>query len=628
MVARVGQTTRQRLSTQQLATQRALLRTQTRYMTQPIRTAPIAKASPAPISSTGFFARIQNSISSNWGAFKNWWTFKAPTPAPSPVPSTSFKSKLPVIPQPLSMPVPKELMEQPVSPIGSSTIAQLKTAQSLSKMKTILKKQGTVARNKLQKLFKISSEKWQNAMQRIESLSYTMNNYFKNTNTKAKHDNMPENLHNRIITLSQMAGINPNSFAIHWRKIIASDQFGHNDIIVDENEIPTITLDPDKVTALSPEDFDERFVHTLGHLKEAHEQQLNVIIDTVGMEDFKQQIENPDLKAYLASLETQADLNPALDSEAIAEYKCNSIVQKTFEYFFKKTSSIKPTMSHQDVLSTIAAKIGEPQYENIGEIRCQPPGQEFIDFIQEINSIDEIEKVCQKKRKDILASLGFTNAQQEEYFKELNATDKRWKENKQRVKGFHTKEMPEHLMTLTKTLLTQSGIEPSSLNIELESGKNTGGSVTWFPFASLPTLRINPLLEDNDIFATRMILHEIGHLLKHHSTELFLLNHYCKKYSITADKTLAGVLAIKKLVELEADTFLATTHPDVAKLQQIASKEELFASKIQSWFGEVSPLHPTATDRLNIYKKILQLHKKEKNSKQKLFFEAKKTEKE
>lgn len=619
MVARVGQTARQRLSTQQLATQRALLQTQTRFITRPIRTAPIAKSSPAPVSSTGFFARIQNSISNNWSAFKNWFASKAP--APSPISSTAFKSKLPATQQLLSMPV------QPVSPIGSSTIAQLKTAQNLSEMKTILKNQVTAARNKLQKLFNISTEKWHNTVQHIESIASKMRNSLKNTNFETRHDNIPENIRDRITALSQMANINPESFVIRWQTITTPDRFGHKNMVIGEGGTPTIILDPDKVTALSSEDFDAQFVHTLGHLMQGHQQQLNTIIDTVGTEKFNQQVKNPDLEAYLASLEAQADFDPALDSEAIAEYKCNSIVQKTFDYFFKKTSSIKPTMSQQDVLSTIAAKIGEPQYENVGEIRCQPPNQEFISFIQQINSINEIEDVCQKKRKDILTSLGLTHAQQEEYFKELGAADKRWKEKKQRVKGLHTKEMPEHLMTLIKTLLTQSGIEPSSVNIGLESGKNTGGSVHWRPlFESLPTLNINPLLENNDIFATRMILHEIGHLLKYHYNEILLLNNYCKKYSIATEKMLAGDLAIKKLAELEADIFLATTHPDVAKLQQIASKEELFGSKIQSWFGEVSPLHPTATDRLNIYKKILQLHKQEKN--QRLFFESKKTEKE
>lgn len=129
MLTRVSQATRQRLTTQQLANQRALLRTQTHYMTQPIKTAPIAKASPAPASSTGFFARIQNSLWTNWNAFKNIFAYKTPTISTPPQETTS--------------PLPPH-----ISPIGQSELSMFIPTATIQ----------TLKRQALESAFKVIKE--------------------------------------------------------------------------------------------------------------------------------------------------------------------------------------------------------------------------------------------------------------------------------------------------------------------------------------------------------------------------------------------------------------------------------------------------------------------------------------
>lgn len=343
MVARASQTARQRLTTQQLAANRALLQTQTRHMTQPIRTAPIAKASSAPAPSTGLFAKMQN----NWYAFKNWFTSK--TPAPSPIPSTAFRSKLPAITQPLSMPVPKGLIEQPVSSIDDAAIAQLETAQSLSEMGRILKNNETKEYNKQKDLLNISNEQWLALLKKEqEDFIWIKNNCFKNKNIATDdRSKIPQEIHNTILQCLKTAEINPQSVRLVWQKINTPDAFGHKTIvtngpIVNNNttsleNIPTITFDPDKVSQLSPEELSTEIYHAITHLTQGHHNQLKNLEDIVGTEKFTKYTQSSDGKNYLNTLEEIAYFLMPIQNPEIAKITEKTYLSFCVDYFLNTT---------------------------------------------------------------------------------------------------------------------------------------------------------------------------------------------------------------------------------------------------------------------------------------------------
>lgn len=114
-----------KITQQRLATQRALLQTQKRQVTQPIKTAPPAT------TSISFFTKMQNSIQTYWDSFKNMFTPKSPTAiASQPVP--------PKLIEPLSI---------PLSPIGQSELSmfiptatiQTLQAQALESASNVIK---------------------------------------------------------------------------------------------------------------------------------------------------------------------------------------------------------------------------------------------------------------------------------------------------------------------------------------------------------------------------------------------------------------------------------------------------------------------------------------------------------
>lgn len=645
MLPRASQVVRQQKtlfspSRQRLVTQGALLQTQTRYMTQPIKTAPIAKALPAPAPSTGFFARMENS----WKAFKNWFASKAP--APSPISSTALKSKLPATQQLLSMPVPKELMEQPVtlsvSSTATSTIAQLKTAQNLSEMENILKNNEIKEHNKQKGLLNISSEQWLALLKKEqEDFIWIKNNCFKNKNiTTDDRSKIPQEIYNTIRQCLKTANINPQSVRLVWQKISTPDAFGHKTIvtngpIVNHNttaleNIPTITFDPDKVSVLSPEELSTEMYHAVTHLTQGHHNKLKNLEDTVGNEKFIKYTQSSDGKNYLNTLKDTAHFLMPIQNPEVAKITKKTYLSFAFNYFLNE---MKPHLI---------------QYEKIepNTIICSPVNEEIVQFFSAIKSLSDIKNLCLQKRHDIILSLGFKEDEINAYRSALVPMLIQ-EGNRYRLPSINTalsQEIPPKLLELVKKLLIESEIQPSSINImsmpKIYADQGAKGAVGVEPvtvternnpkFIKSVTLFLSPMLDPNDAYDITTILHEIGHLVNMHGQRTAIFMDMCRKKSeklegsysandkkIFEQKAVAALAQIQALEELEADIFSSAKSSDIAKLNLV-----VFYQKIKHLQGTVksaelskrpSPAHMSIIEQFYVYNKIVQLHDQEKH---------------
>jgi len=610
------------------------------------------------------FSTKLKSLASKQAAIKKMaqrtYTTKQPTIQPIAPSTTSlwdklsnwiFKPEKPILLQQIKTqkqhPAPPSiaLMNIPQQPSAQLSID---TITNLSQAKNLLKNIENTELKKQQKKLSIATPQWQNLLQKTQQrIIWIKNNCFTKHNPDATHDNnIPEAIYNRITLFLNKAHINPSSINIRYQDTTHIDPFGHKVISVEGPTLEyalrpasegsaitgykpaTITLHSQIVNTLSANELDTELQHAITHLTQGHNEQLKILNDATGTEQYTNYIQSAEGQQFIASLETTANFLAPIE-----DYETAKIVQQTFleKAFDSALKAIKENRKKHGL-----------ENSETGLMVCAPPGIE-LEFLAELQSFEDIEKYFKIEREKILRQAGLNND-------EIQAFENEIKENREWLKKnyfqtpidgiFHDPTFAPETLEEIKTLLHNAGINPFSVEIinktKEQIGSNTLASARnpiAFKIKNEPrklmrnqTASLNfcqeKINEHTKEYMTWIISHEIGHLMRDHTNRNHIANTAITKGEGNIKTTRAGEKSPSSIIwdkakekldtlnELEADTTYLMRNFNLTKiahnefLRQIATKKET-----DEWD---SPIHMSINDDFHWSNKILQLHVKEK----------------
>ena len=214
---------------------------------------------------------------------------------------------------------------------------------------------------------------------------------------------MPEELQSLIFTALNKAHINPESISIYYRDTIDVDPFGHDTIsatgptiltkaacylvkdTITGYEPATITFHRQNSAKLTKNQFLAKLQHTITHLKEAHNEQIALLQNAIGPEQFEQYAQS-----YKQALEREADFIEPIHSATTAK-----VVQQAFlDYAFN--TALKEVKMNR-------AKYGLDNKETSLMI-CPPPGYGPME-LEKIASFEDLENYLNNKKEKIYQQL-------------------------------------------------------------------------------------------------------------------------------------------------------------------------------------------------------------------------------
>lgn len=597
-----------------------------------------------------------------WNAVKTflwgqWANFKGKiqdilfTPVPTIIASKQAKLETVLLP---TLPT---IQSQP------SIMIRPNSAQSLPEAEKILKNQETVEQNKQQKLLNIPDQQWHNLLQRTQQhITWIKNNCFQKHNPDATHDKIPGNIYDRILFFLKKAQINPSSINIRYQDTTHIDPFDHKTISVEGPTLEyiispafqgdaitgykpaTLTLHSQIVSTLSPNELDAEIQHVITHLTQGHNEQLKILENSIGAEQYKNYIKSPEGRQFIASLETTADFLEPIKNPEVAK-----IVQKAF---FEK--------AFDSALNEIKENRKKHNLENreTGLMVCTPPGIE-LEFLAQLRSFDDIETYFKTEKETILRNAGLNDDEIKKLEDELK-NDKNYLEKnyyQTPIDGiFHDPTLAPEILDKIKELLQNAGINPFSVEII----NNTKEQMKGFAYAQGPIVEngivkrkaqlgfCQEYINDDQKIITFAIGHEIGHLIRNHCTQFSnirdaLTKDFINKHNIIHQTDNKGKISlifwpeqpknldlelekisddtlhnIKSLAELEADTTYLMHDINQAKSVHSTLIQIIAAAK-KDTSKPNSPVHMSLNNRFHWSNRILQLHAKEKTQKNKPF---------
>jgi hypothetical protein len=291
-----------------------------------------------------------------------------------------------------------------------------------------------------------------------------------------------------------------------------------------------------------------------------------------------------------------------------------------------KAPKLFPTISDDqafesalDIIKKKLKKYIEKYRIKLDGIVCLPPGKEIL-FLLEAESLTEMENLLKNKKEQIFQAFGLSadelKIMQDEIDAGIRGLSEIYKTSSTEI-HHDTKNLPSETLEETKKLLKEVGIEPSNIGIHMKRNADpNSGSCSALYIKRPGFTQIGAYLEFakdlNPALRPFIIAHEIGHLLRFHTMQLYALNNCLqKKFKNKTETTdiLNNRLNLQALFEIEADIYVAMRFPNIAKTIYTTLIQHTSFKDLP--FMKASPIYISIYNRLHLHKKIIDLHTKE-----------------
>jgi hypothetical protein len=584
-----------------------------------VATATTTRIPTQKAASTWLPSNVSNNLWSYWTALKNKIFGTKTTPQIATLPTFPVARK--------------------ATPQSPTTFARIDAIQSLPEAESVLKNATKAALNNVKTKTGIPDAQWTDLIEKERKfINYIQENCFSQADPDAQWDtDIPEEISKKITLFLLSKNINPEGISVRYRDTIDIDPFGHDTISVvgptilyksdmqgDKSIITgytpaTITLHKQNIAKLTENQFEAKLQHTLMHLKQAHNEQINLLNKTIGTEKYAQYVE-----PYKQALEREADFLEPIKSAKVAKIVQRAFLDEALDVALKEIKNTREKLGIQNTQT--------------GLMVCAPPG-ELPQFLLDMKSFDDIKKYIYEKKEAIAREFFEGDEELLEIWRQENSEsgieklqNLYYKDPKPNV--VDDKDVPIIFRTITKELLKNTGIDPHNINIiskknfEKITGNHFSKYVNGYAKGPIKYQKKNfnyiALNEDLLINAplnviTTTIAHEIGHLLRMHAYTRVSLGHIYitkfpyfsieeKGYRILLEKNL--IQQLNAIEELEADITYAMLHPEIAKtilthsLSSVATGTLSNANITRSRFG----IHTGINILYHWIKKIVELH--------------------